>query len=715
MRKNSSLVTLLIALASGPASMAENATALSITSEPARASVFLDGRFLGTTPLKVASVSEGNHFLKLTRHRHRNWSRVVAVAGKVLDLHAKLVSLPSGEFRLESIPANADAFVAGEFRGRTPLVVGGLPTGKVPVRIEKTEYLTWQGEAEVPTGKPGALSVTLKSKIESFLLDEIQRHPGAVNNYSELGHYYITRLDIDRALVAYAKGMDACVGPEAIPNDCMRLYNELAQVYGGNVFKIGDKATMEKLQARVLKLYEEGIKRTPDNERNYWALSAYKQKKAEWDECVRLAEQALAHSRTERIRNRNIRLAALVTYHRAHALQGQKKLAEAAAAYEASARKYAPAHYAMTSLASAISLCDSALKKPEKALELRRLHIKLFPHAVTSRTHQTTIARQFDAAGKYEEAIAEYEAFIRLFPESDTCPSMRLAVAAVYATKLKSPQKALEHYLACVKEYPEFDGSAGALKAASDLHEQLGAPRKARALRDRLLKKFPRSAEAAALDENPASTQKRSEAAKLYAEALANEASQLQPAIEAYERVVTDFPQTSRAVAALTRVITLHQTRTKDQAREIDTRNRQVAMFADDDRAPGWLLALAARHTALKQPEKAVAVYRKLVHDYPESDHCPVAQYTLAGIYYQTIFDQQKAVEEYRKVVENYPHHAHAPTAQYQIGWSYFLSQRGKQAEAIAAFRKLMAEYPLSSNATSAEYWLDALLNRKGL
>ena len=242
---------------------------LNIVSDPPQASVFLDGRFVGASPVKTPAINEGSHFLKLTRHGYGNWSQVIKVAGKAQTVNVKLTAQPRGMLRIDSQPANADAFVDGQFRGRTPLLVRGLPTGSVSVRIEKNELLPWQGAAEVPAGKPGALTVTLQSKVEAYLLEGIKTHPEVVKNYTELGHFYITRHDFDKAFKYYAQGMDASLGAGAIPNDCLRLYNELRYCYQGTIVKLGDEETMGVLRTRFGKLYEGGIKRTPTTSQSY--------------------------------------------------------------------------------------------------------------------------------------------------------------------------------------------------------------------------------------------------------------------------------------------------------------------------------------------------------------------------------------------------------------------------------------------------------------
>jgi len=679
---------------------------LSITSEPPHASVFFDGRFVGVTPTKLTAVSEGPHFVKLTRHGHRNWTQVLRVPAERGALHAKLAPAAAGSIRVDSQPANADVYVNGEFQGRTPVVVEGLAVGPVTVRVEKREYLPWTGVVDASVGETAKVSVSLKSRVETFLLEEIERHPEVVRNYTELGHFYITRFDFDRALEAYAKGMDACVGPYAIPNDCMRHYRELNYVHGGTTFKLGDEKTMADIRDRLERLYEESIKRTANNERSYYALITIKQKKGDKDEVLRLYEEALAHSRNDRFRYRNLRALSGTLYQRAAALQQEGKHKETLSAYEKIAERCGPAPGATSAIDAAIKLCESTLKDEQKALALRRKYIELFPNLEASRKYQLEVAEGFVEGGKFESAIREYEAFLELFAGNDQCPEIYLKIAQIYETKLASVEKALPWYLSCVRTFPEFDGCAGALRAAAGIWEKLGKTRKARKLRSLLVRNYPRSKDAEEVDDLRA-REARAAAEKLYAEAQETEASDVAKAIAAYEEIVKRYAQTSQALRAQGRVIVLHQTKTNDFEKEVEARLRQVEIFADSDEAPAWLTDLAGRCAAQKEHERAIEAYRQLIEQYPGSDKCPSAQLSIADTYHKTILAQFKAAGEYRKFADNYPDDPNAPVALYRLGWLYLFHVRGKRKEGIAAFREVITKYGLTSHANSVETWYD--------
>jgi len=56
---------------------------LSITSNPSYARVYVDGKFVGVTPMAIDKVTEGRHLVRLTKDGYRNWGRVIDVVGQV--------------------------------------------------------------------------------------------------------------------------------------------------------------------------------------------------------------------------------------------------------------------------------------------------------------------------------------------------------------------------------------------------------------------------------------------------------------------------------------------------------------------------------------------------------------------------------------------------------------------------------------------------------
>lgn len=705
---------------------------VTIQSQPAMASVFWDGHYVGTTPATLRSVPAGRHGLKLTRDGYRNYVQLVTVQGAPVKLSAKLVATVPGALMVESVPSEAEVSVNGEFQGRTPFSMEGIAAGTVQVRVGKEEYLPSHEEVAIEPGKTAKLKITLRSKMEAFLLAEIKRDPSRVNNYAELGHFYMMRRDYDRAFKVYAQGMAACVGPKAIPNDCLRLYNEIQYCYDGDVVKFAEQANLDAFRQRFTKLFEDAIKRVPSNERNYWQLATIKRKSSDWQACIQLYEQSVKHARNKRIKHRAERGAAQMRYRYAAALSKKKQYEQAAAEYEKTLTRYPRAYYSRTALANAISLYSSRVPKPAKVEQLRRHYLKYFPRSESAPTHLRAIADALVAQGQYKQALAEYQRYLKEYPDHDNCPAVMMAMVNCYRSKLNDQAGALRTYMESAKRYPEHDGNASALLAAAKLHQARGETAYAEALHALIVKRYPLSLEATQVDDDPKRKATYQQAASMYSQASSKESRDPKGAIALYEKVVASCPRTYYAPQALIKIANRHQNSTKDFDAEMAARKRFVDLYPDNDQAPAQLTTMASRYASVgsqysknaKDDEamkakavaahyQAIEAYRRLVKEFPKSDSCPSAQYQLALVYHKKTFEQKKAIPELRVVVDKWPHHSYASASLYYIGWIYFLCLKDTSEEAIESFRELLTRYPYESYASSIEYWLDAVQEAK--
>jgi uncharacterized protein (TIGR02266 family) len=92
--------------------------ALSVTSRPPGASVTIDGKPAGTTPLNL-KLPVGAHEVAVAKDRYQ---RMVSSANVPADLDLEL-KRPLAELRVVSTPPGAEVLVAGTSRGKTPLAV----------------------------------------------------------------------------------------------------------------------------------------------------------------------------------------------------------------------------------------------------------------------------------------------------------------------------------------------------------------------------------------------------------------------------------------------------------------------------------------------------------------------------------------------------------------------------------------------------------------
>jgi formylglycine-generating enzyme required for sulfatase activity len=141
---------------------------VTVTSVPAGATVWVDDRELGPTPLET-ELDAGRYTLAIVHPDFRRFeSPVTVVAGEPLAVGPVELGMPDGRLVVSSRPTGADVSIGGRYRGRTPLTVG------VPPGMPQELLLTLAGYA------PAAQSVSVESRAERRVAVDLKAVLGAV-------------------------------------------------------------------------------------------------------------------------------------------------------------------------------------------------------------------------------------------------------------------------------------------------------------------------------------------------------------------------------------------------------------------------------------------------------------------------------------------------------------------------------------------------------
>lgn len=120
-----------------------------VNSDPAGASVYLDGVFQGITqagnPLDMTGILPGEHTLTLTLDNHEEYiTRVMVKAGETTQVNAVLTPsqsiAASGILQVISDPGGANVFIDDTCRGITPLTLSSVPAGSHTLRLTLPGY-----------------------------------------------------------------------------------------------------------------------------------------------------------------------------------------------------------------------------------------------------------------------------------------------------------------------------------------------------------------------------------------------------------------------------------------------------------------------------------------------------------------------------------------------------------------------------------------------
>ena len=118
------------------ARLVSTSASLHVTSEPAGASVSLNGAPRGATPLDLAGIPEGEATLELSLPGHAPFrTQVRLAAGERFSVNAPLDPLP-GRLSVVTLPAGARVYVDNQYRGESPFVLEEAAPREYRVRVE---------------------------------------------------------------------------------------------------------------------------------------------------------------------------------------------------------------------------------------------------------------------------------------------------------------------------------------------------------------------------------------------------------------------------------------------------------------------------------------------------------------------------------------------------------------------------------------------------
>ena len=143
---------------------------LIVSSVPAGALVFVDGRRLGETPTTLRDLPLGSHTVQVAHPGYVPRSEPVTLTADtpVRTLAVELRrGLPTdgastGSVFVDSRPRGARVVVGGRFVGYTPLSVPELAPGNHSVRFELTGFSPVTSTVTIKPGAQARLAVTLK-------------------------------------------------------------------------------------------------------------------------------------------------------------------------------------------------------------------------------------------------------------------------------------------------------------------------------------------------------------------------------------------------------------------------------------------------------------------------------------------------------------------------------------------------------------------------
>ncbi|MCZ6507979.1 MAG: SUMF1/EgtB/PvdO family nonheme iron enzyme [Acidobacteria bacterium] len=136
-----------------------------MSSDPAGASVRVDGRSLGTTPLTL-ELGAGSHRLELSLAGYQAYTAAFpVVAGRPVTLPRVRLAPLAGIVQLASVPPGAAVTVDGAFEGETPLELVLAPDRAFEIKLSRAGFATASLALQVKSDERREMTVELDAQL----------------------------------------------------------------------------------------------------------------------------------------------------------------------------------------------------------------------------------------------------------------------------------------------------------------------------------------------------------------------------------------------------------------------------------------------------------------------------------------------------------------------------------------------------------------------
>jgi formylglycine-generating enzyme required for sulfatase activity len=138
---------------------------IAISSIPEGATVSVDGKTAGNTPLTI-ELPEGSHRLQISAEGFKTWQTLLAVKPNQPQSIKDIQLQPAdGTLALKTRPSGANITIDEKFVGKTPLKIKLSANSEHEIRISKSGYENVSRRVQVATGKIKKLTVDLKPRM----------------------------------------------------------------------------------------------------------------------------------------------------------------------------------------------------------------------------------------------------------------------------------------------------------------------------------------------------------------------------------------------------------------------------------------------------------------------------------------------------------------------------------------------------------------------
>jgi TolA-binding protein len=173
-------------------------------------------------------------------------------------------------------------------------------------------------------------------------------------------------------------------------------------------------------------------------------------------------------------------------------------------------------------------------------------------------------------------------------------------------------------------------------------------------------------------------------------------------AVELYRKAISLNPESAAAITGLYKLGFAYETLVRDHDAALFNFNEFIRLSRD----PVKIYEVQKRVANIyfdqgKEPEKAIAAYKKLMAFSPDSLETDLFQFRVAqGHFQQNNFEQARI--EFEELLEKFPKSPYVARARFEIGNAYYME--GKYDMGIEALKQVIRNHMQSEYATEAEF-----------
>ena len=193
----------------------QEATGLEITSSPKEAEVYLDNRYIGTTPLLLEDLPRGRYKLTIMKRGYYTYNDWISYYEPYLSFQAELEVI-TGFLKVVSTPANAEISIGSI--GLKSGITANVPIGRYPATVRSFGYEEYSGSVEIRENELTMLAVKLKEADFSISYFDVNRSSFNPRNPGLLG-----TIRLSFQVSNYGSGVVVITDPQGKELDRVRL------------------------------------------------------------------------------------------------------------------------------------------------------------------------------------------------------------------------------------------------------------------------------------------------------------------------------------------------------------------------------------------------------------------------------------------------------------------------------------------------------------